>query len=299
MPLAALKAFRQRLSSLLGQAEQFRGLLGETWLPRVGAAVCAAHYLEHQLREPQGVLLLAELQDAAAAGAAGAAGGADGAAGEGAAGDAAAAAGGRGLAALVEREAAAFSALRKQWAYKLAKQAVDAFHQLFTPYKCVPPGCAWPIFAAAGQGRGCGPLCAAGLLEAPPCASHMAALLLMPDPRKPPLRLPVCPVSLQARRRHLHCRLRGRAVPGAGGGCCGGCRPTRALAAHAAGSRQPAAAAARAGAASGCRGVPVSAAWQWVQGAWCHCWHALRARVCRGSGMAAAQGVRVWAEGFQ
>ena len=49
-------------------------MLGDVWLPRVGAAVCAAHYLEHQLRDPQGVMLAAELQDAAAAAAAAAAG---------------------------------------------------------------------------------------------------------------------------------------------------------------------------------------------------------------------------------
>ncbi len=139
-------------------------MLGEVWLPRVGAAVCAAHYLEHQLREPQGVMLLAELQDAAAAAAAVAAagGGADAAsepagasseAGAAAAGPpvggkdtaAAVAAGstgqsqagpkGRTLVSLLDREAAAFGSLRKQWAYKLAKQAVDRFHQLFTPYK--------------------------------------------------------------------------------------------------------------------------------------------------------------------
>ncbi len=140
VPLATLKAFRQRLSNLLAQAEQFRGLLGDTWLPRVGAAICSAHYLEHQLREPQGVLLLAELQDAAAAAAAvgladGMAAGQEGGAGGGNEGSAPAAAASGRLAALVEREAAAFSALRKQWAYKLAKQAVEAFHQLFNPYK--------------------------------------------------------------------------------------------------------------------------------------------------------------------
>lgn len=139
VPLATLKAFRQRLSNLLAQAEQFRGLLGDTWLPRVGAAICSAHYLEHQLREPQGVLLLAELQDAAAAGAVGLAdgmaAGQEGGAGGGNEGSAPAAAASGRLAALVEREAAAFSALRKQWAYKLAKQAVEAFHQLFNPYK--------------------------------------------------------------------------------------------------------------------------------------------------------------------
>lgn len=133
-PLATLKAFRQRLSSLLAQAEQFRGLLGDTWLPRVGAAICAAHYLEHQLREPQGVLLLAELQDAAPGQEGRTSGGSAGADNSGAQGSAPAAAAGR-LAGMIEREAAAFSALRKQWAYKLAKQAVEAFHQLFNPYK--------------------------------------------------------------------------------------------------------------------------------------------------------------------
>lgn len=119
VPLAALKAFRERVSGLLQQAEQFKGLLGDTWLPRVGAAVCAAHYVEHQLQEPQGVLLLAELQDAA--GAAGArpvaAAGDDEAAAAGGGGDAAAAAAApreRSLVSLIEREANAFSALRKQ-----------------------------------------------------------------------------------------------------------------------------------------------------------------------------------------
>ena len=115
-------------------------MLGDTWLPRVGAAVCAAHYVEHQLREPQGVLLLVELQDGAAAAAAAAAAPAGGAAAAAAGGDAAANASGgassqRSLASLVEREANAFATLRKQWAYKLAKQAVDRFHQLFAPYK--------------------------------------------------------------------------------------------------------------------------------------------------------------------
>ncbi|KAL4457702.1 hypothetical protein ABPG75_012567 [Micractinium tetrahymenae] len=137
VPIAILKAFRERLSGLLQQAEQFRGVLGDVWLPRVGAAICAAHHLEHQLREPQGVLLLAELQDAAAAGTAGAAGTApESAAAAAAAGPAPAAAkAGRSQAALLEREAAAYGSLRRQWAYKLAKLAVDRFHQLFAPYK--------------------------------------------------------------------------------------------------------------------------------------------------------------------
>ncbi len=39
------------------------------------------------------------------------------------------------MAGMIEREANAYAALRKQWAYKLAKQAVDQFHKLFAPYK--------------------------------------------------------------------------------------------------------------------------------------------------------------------
>lgn len=106
-----------------------RDVLGEIWLPKVGAAICAAHFTEHHVREPQGVLLLAELQDATAGGTPGTARGH---------GQAAAATprSSAGLAPLLEREAAAFGALRKQWAYKVAKAAADAFHTLFAPYRC-------------------------------------------------------------------------------------------------------------------------------------------------------------------
>lgn len=136
VPLAVLRAFRERLAGVLQQAEQFRGLLGDTWLPRVGAAVCGAHQLEHSLREPQGVLLLVELLEAPEGSTtAAAAAAADGSApAQGAEGGGRAATAGR-LAALLEREAAAAGALRRQWAYKLAKAAVDAFHKLFAPYK--------------------------------------------------------------------------------------------------------------------------------------------------------------------
>ncbi|EFN58829.1 hypothetical protein CHLNCDRAFT_140664 [Chlorella variabilis] len=134
VPLAVLRAFRDRLSGLLQQAEQ--GMLGDTWLPRVGAAVNAAHYIEHHLREPQGVLLLAELQDSAAAAAAAAgATGAEDPAGDGGKAEGGAGGGARSLTTLVEREAAAFATLRKQWAYKLAKQAVDSWNKLLVPYK--------------------------------------------------------------------------------------------------------------------------------------------------------------------
>lgn len=75
------------------------------------------------------MLLLIELQDAVEAPAAAAT--AEGAPAE----QAQQAQQAGGLGALVEREAAAFGTLRRQWAYKLAKQAVDRFHSLFAPYK--------------------------------------------------------------------------------------------------------------------------------------------------------------------
>lgn len=81
------------------------------------------------------MLLLVELQDADPTAAA--AGRSSGMEVDTAATAAAAAptARGTGVAALVEREAAAYGTLRRQWAYKLAKQAVDRFHELFAPYK--------------------------------------------------------------------------------------------------------------------------------------------------------------------
>lgn len=105
-----VKTFRARLSSVLQTAEQFKGMLEDAWLPKVGAAICAAHYAEHSLREPQGALLAASAVDAAAEG-------------------------GSPLAVLLEREAAALSTLRRQWAYKLAKLAVDQFQGLFAAYR--------------------------------------------------------------------------------------------------------------------------------------------------------------------
>ncbi|GAB4820726.1 hypothetical protein N2152v2_007772 [Parachlorella kessleri] len=140
VPLGVLRSFRERLGRQLAVAEGYRDMLSETWLPRVASAICAAHYVEHQLRDPQGVALLLELQDASSP----------------AASTAPSITNGRlsapadshhppdqqqgrqikaGTAALLEREAAAYGALRRQWAYKLAKQAVDRFHELFAPYK--------------------------------------------------------------------------------------------------------------------------------------------------------------------
>ena len=50
MPLAVLRMFRERLGRQLANAEAYRAMLEEQWLPGVGAAICAAHYMEHQLR---------------------------------------------------------------------------------------------------------------------------------------------------------------------------------------------------------------------------------------------------------
>lgn len=66
VPLAVLRTLRSRLASLLATAEQFRDPLGPAWLPRVGAAICAAHYVEHSLRCAGGALPQGRLQGAAA-----------------------------------------------------------------------------------------------------------------------------------------------------------------------------------------------------------------------------------------
>lgn len=50
VPLHVLRSFRERLGRQLQVAEGYRAMLGEQWLPSVGAAICAAHYVEHQLR---------------------------------------------------------------------------------------------------------------------------------------------------------------------------------------------------------------------------------------------------------
>lgn len=56
-----LAVLHTRLQRLAKTAEDFRDLTGATWAPKVGAYVCAAHFLEHHLREsPLALLLLAE-----------------------------------------------------------------------------------------------------------------------------------------------------------------------------------------------------------------------------------------------
>jgi hypothetical protein len=105
-PLAVLRDFRARLAALLARAEQFRDPLSDAWLPRVGAALCAAHAAEHAAREPAGALLGAEL-------------GAPGAA---------------ALGAVLSREADALSALRRRWALKLAAAGGARFEAALAPY---------------------------------------------------------------------------------------------------------------------------------------------------------------------
>lgn len=111
VPLAVLRTLRARLTSLLATAEQFRDPLGPAWLPRVGAAICAAHYVEHSLREPQGPLLLLQLESEEGCPAA------------------------ASLAARVDKAAAGFASLRKQWSYRLARAAVESFQQRFATYR--------------------------------------------------------------------------------------------------------------------------------------------------------------------
>jgi len=112
VPLELLKDFRGRLASLLEKAEHFRDLLGDVWLPRVGAALCAAHYLEFKLQDPTGVLLQLELQEERLP------------------------SGSKGrISQLVGKEADAFGALRRRWSYQLAKAAVTACQQEFAPYR--------------------------------------------------------------------------------------------------------------------------------------------------------------------
>jgi hypothetical protein len=100
----ALKAFRSRLGAMLVRAEQFDHLLDDSGIPKVGAIICAAHFIEHNLREPSGILLMAVTADET-------------------------------LAAAVEKEAASMTTFRRQWAYKLAKMAVDTFQTGFIKYK--------------------------------------------------------------------------------------------------------------------------------------------------------------------
>ena len=119
------------------------------------------------------MLLLIELQDAEGAAAAQAAG-------EPAAaqrGQQPAAGGPGGLAALVEREAAAFGALRRQWAYKVAKLAVDRFHELFAPYKWVQWVGGYTSLRGPGPGPGPSPApVAAVLFCGSPCMAGPFAL---------------------------------------------------------------------------------------------------------------------------
>ncbi|KAL4536055.1 hypothetical protein Ndes2526A_g05602 [Nannochloris sp. 'desiccata'] len=99
-----LKAFRGRLNAMLLRSEQFDHLLDATGISKNGAIICAAHFIEHNLREPAGTLLMAVMSDEA-------------------------------LAAAVEKEAASMTTFRRQWAYKLAKVAIDTFQTGFNAYK--------------------------------------------------------------------------------------------------------------------------------------------------------------------
>lgn len=56
-----LGVLHTRLQRLAKTAEDFRDMTTATWAPKLAAYVCAAHFLEHHLREsPLPLLLLAE-----------------------------------------------------------------------------------------------------------------------------------------------------------------------------------------------------------------------------------------------
>ena len=53
-----LAGVHRRLARLAKTAEDFRDVVGAVWAPKLGAYVCAAHFLEHHLREsPAGLVV--------------------------------------------------------------------------------------------------------------------------------------------------------------------------------------------------------------------------------------------------
>ena len=57
-----LSGVHRRLTRLAKTAEDFRDVVGAVWAPKVGAYVCAAHFLEHHLRETAAGLVLDAVQ---------------------------------------------------------------------------------------------------------------------------------------------------------------------------------------------------------------------------------------------
>lgn len=56
-----IAALHTRLQRLAKAADDYRDLTGVTWAPRVGAYLCAAHFLEHHLQDsPVALLLMTE-----------------------------------------------------------------------------------------------------------------------------------------------------------------------------------------------------------------------------------------------
>ncbi len=53
-----LAGVHRRLTRLAKTAEDFRDVVGAVWAPKLGAYVCAAHFLEHHLRETAAGLVL-------------------------------------------------------------------------------------------------------------------------------------------------------------------------------------------------------------------------------------------------
>ena len=59
---AMLAGVHRRLARLAKTAEDFRDVVGAVWAPKLGAYVCAAHFLEHHLRETSAGLVVEAAQ---------------------------------------------------------------------------------------------------------------------------------------------------------------------------------------------------------------------------------------------
>ncbi len=62
LPQEVVREVVRRLGRAAEQAAAYKDLTGPEWGPKVGAWLCAAHFLEHHLREGPTPLLLLDLQ---------------------------------------------------------------------------------------------------------------------------------------------------------------------------------------------------------------------------------------------
>ena len=101
---AVLERFRSSLVDIMSRGKRFDRLLDPVGISNVGAALCGAHALAHELEEPRGSLL--ELVS-----------------------------GDPNIARMVEKEASALSLVRRQYTNALTQRALDAFEKDFEAYR--------------------------------------------------------------------------------------------------------------------------------------------------------------------